>query len=86
MVKTSKKGNREMKRQGRIQEGMPGMMCSMEINEISNVCQIYDDMSGKMLDPGGVEKAREEEMKVKKHEVYVKVPIQQCLEETGQAP
>ena len=53
---------KEMKRQGRIQEGMPGMMCSMEVNEI-NDAQMYDDMSGKLLDPRGVEKAREEEVK-----------------------
>ncbi len=77
---------KEMRRQGRIQRGMPGMMCSMEINEINDV-QVYDDMSGKMLDPREVEQARKEEMKeVRNHKVYVKVPIQQCFEETGQAP
>ena len=32
---------KEMKRQGRIQEGMPGMMCSMEVNELCMmICRV----------------------------------------------
>ena len=39
------------------------------------------------LDSEQVKLARCEEMEeVKKHEVYVKVPIQQCFQETGKAP
>ena len=39
----------------------------------------WDDLSGKELDPKLVKKAMMEEMReVKKHVVYVKVPIEEC--------
>ena len=44
-------------------------------------------MSGKELDPTGVEKAHLEELgELAKHGVYVKAPIAECWEETGKAP
>ena len=47
----------------------------------------WDDISGKELNPELVKKARREEMEeVYKHEIYVKVPISQCLERTGKNP
>ena len=46
--------------------------------------QYWDDLSGKELDARLVKKARLEEMKeVNKHEVYVKVPIEECWANTG---
>jgi len=39
----------------------------------------WDDLSGKLLDPVLVKKAREEEMEeFRKHGVYMKVPIEEC--------
>ena len=47
----------------------------------------WDDVKGGWLDPVLLGKAREEEMQyVKKHAVYEKVPISQCLKETGKNP
>ena len=44
-------------------------------------------MSGKELNPELVREAREEGMQeFRKHEVYVKVPIQQCWDRTGKNP
>ena len=46
--------------------------------------QVYDDISGEPLDMELVKEARKEEMKeFNKHEVYVKVPLQECWDETG---
>ena len=47
----------------------------------------WDDLSGKPLSPELVLKARTEEMgEILKHNVYEKVPISQCWNETGQPP
>ena len=44
-------------------------------------------MSGKQLDADLVKAARTEEMKeVMKHQVYIKVPIDECYRVTGKAP
>ena len=57
------------------------------INDREYYEEIYDDLSGERLDPDGVMQARKEEMsEVRKHGVYVKVPISRCWEETGKAP
>ena len=75
-----------MCQQGRIRQDGSGIEFQHEISEV-NYSQIYDDMSGKKLDGSQVQLARTEEMEeVKKHKVYVKVPIQQCYDETGKAP
>ena len=47
----------------------------------------WDDAKGGWLDPVLVRKAREEEMQyVKKHALHEKVPMSQCLQETGKKP
>ncbi len=46
--------------------------------------RIWDDISGKVLDCDLVAAARiEEREEFRKHRVYVKVPIEECLERTG---
>ena len=65
--------------------------CSRELHntELSTVYkeEFYDDMPGERLDPEGVRKAREEEMKeVYKHDLYKKVKIEECRNETGRDP
>ena len=63
------------------------MTCANEVNEVEEASSIWDEMSGKILNSGMVKSARKEEMiEVKKHSVYVKVPIAQCFEETGNPP
>ena len=48
---------------------------------------MYDDISGEPLDMEQVKEARKEEMKeFNKHEVYIKVPLQECWDETGKEP
>ena len=63
-------------------------MCAIEINEVIDPSvQAWDDMSGKELKAELVKEARAEEMtEFKKHQVYIKVPISQCLAETGAKP
>ena len=47
----------------------------------------WDDVSGRRLNPEKVREARKEEIEeYHKHEVYVKVPIEECRKETGKAP
>jgi hypothetical protein len=52
------------------------------------VCaQVYDELTGKELDPGKVKEAREDEMEfVKGIKVYEEAPIQECLHRTGKKP
>ena len=57
-----------------------------ELNSIREG-KFWDDVKGGWLDPVLIGKAREEEMQyVKKHAVYEKVPISQCLKETEKNP
>jgi len=57
------------------------------VSEESEARQYWDDLSGKRLDPKLVKKARMEEMKeFNKHNVYVKVPIEECWTNTGTDP
>ena len=79
----------KMKADGRIAKGSIGMTCATDKSEINNIEQItiWDNMSGKQLETKLVNSARAEEMEeVRKHSVYKKVPISQCLQETGQEP
>ena len=64
------------------------MTFSMEIDEAkASRMAFVDDMSGKELNPSLVKAARGEEMEeFKKHTVYKKVPLNQCLQETGRQP
>jgi hypothetical protein len=84
MVKRSLK--QTMVEEGRLNTGGAGIEFQHEANEVSHGV-IYDDMSGKALNEDQVKIARAEEMEeVKQHKVYVKVPIEQCLQETGKMP
>ena len=47
-----------MKEQGRIQNGIPGIGASFEVDAVTYLKTVYDDMSGKPLNPEGVEQAR----------------------------
>eukprot|EP00969_Alexandrium_andersonii_P142594 6305196-Alexandrium_andersonii.AAC.1 len=49
--------------------------------------EAWDDFPGKKLDPVLVRKARQEEMEeFRRHQVYEKVPIEECRKRTGEAP
>ena len=49
--------------------------------------QYWDEVSGDKLDEQGVRKAREEEMEeIYKHQVYNKVPTEECWQVTGRDP
>ena len=49
--------------------------------------EFWDDICGKPLDTKMVLRAREDEMgELAKHEVYEKVPTEECWKETGAAP
>merc|ERR1711888_502578 len=49
--------------------------------------QYWGDLSGKPLIPELVEKARLEELgEIAKHDVYEKVPLDECWKTTGQPP
>ena len=79
------KAKRRMQQQGRVNQTESGMIFSMEVDEI-RVAEMafHDDMSGKELNLVLVKAARSEEMEeFKKHTVYAKAPLNQCLEETG---
>ena len=73
---------------GRVNIPEAGMTFSMEVDEVRAAkMEFWDDMSGKRLDARLIKEARDEEMvEVRKHAVYVKVPLSQCRDETGRAP
>ena len=49
--------------------------------------EFYDNLSGEWLDPDLVREARKTEMEeVEKHQVYEKVPLEECYKETGKSP
>ena len=57
------------------------------LSEIKTIHKFMDDRTGKSLDTELVLEARLEELtEVKKHNVYKKVPIAQCMERTGRRP
>ena len=63
------------------------MTCATDEIGLNEQSLIWDDMSGKQLNTKLVKNARAEEMtEVRKHAVYLKVPIKQCFEETGTGP
>ncbi len=72
-------------------EGLGGAVTPVD-EEMENVDwemmgDIWDDISGQRLDPSLVKEARSEELfEFGKHRVYVKVPLEQCLERTGKQP
>ena len=76
-----------MEQQNRIDYMGQGYSFASEVNEVERRKEYWDDMSGKKLKAEKVRQAREEEMiEVRKHNVYKKVPIKQCIQETGRGP
>ena len=66
---------------GTDKEDYKGMVNVIEQQEF------YDNLSGEWLDPGMVREARRVEMEeVEKHNVYEKLPIDECHKETGKPP
>ena len=56
-------------------------------SEDTETREYWDDLSGRELDPKLVKKARMEEIKeINKHNVYEKVPIEECWTNTGKDP
>ena len=67
--------------------GDTGRICEMITTNWRNPKIIWDDISGKELEWALVVTARIEEMEeFRKHGVYVKVPIKECMERTGKKP
>ena len=71
----------------------PGILTIQEEGEVVGIYyvdsygQYFDEMTHKQLPKEGVIKARVEEMvQVYKHKLYTKVPIEECLQETGKKP
>ena len=81
---------RTMRRDGRIDDTFASeCVMSVEDNSANQgyVEELWDNLSGEWLEGDMVREARKEEMEeFKKHEVYIKVPMQECYERTGAAP
>ena len=82
-----------LKRGCRIQLGQVGLVQRDEDNHVATITQQngltehWDDVSGEQFDGDMVDKARKEELEeFKKHQVYEKVPIKECWDNTGKAP
>ena len=74
-----------MKRDGRYESDKELRLGS--VDEVTGSQRIWDDISGQELNLEWVKKARAEELKeFKKHGVYTKVPIEECLRDTGNKP
>ena len=69
------------------EEGQWGTMSSMMLQEVITETKVWDDISGEELDMSLARAARMEEMdEFEKHGVYVKVPMEQCMQRTGKKP
>ena len=82
---------RQMRKDGRLTGGGDlGIVIAVEEKvdgHEQQVQQAWDDVTGKELRAERVREAREEEMEeVRKHRVYIKVPISECLKKTGKMP
>ena len=71
----------------------PGMLVLSVEGQVSEVYYVdsygnyFDELSGRQLDKDEVIRARLEEMRqFEEHKVYTKVPISQCIKETGKKP
>ena len=80
---------------GRLKNGEPLLQLCHDINNVENWTEVenagedeyYDDISGLTLDSAGVTAARKKEIDVfKQHEVYRKVPLDECWKVTGKGP
>ncbi len=75
----------QMERDGRMSAGQIGAVMSEE--ESIQCKTAFDDSTGEELDEKEVRKARQEEVsEIKKHTVYVKVPIEESWNTTNKAP
>ena len=75
----------QMQFDGRLSNTGCGSVFAVEEGETE--CVFYDDVTGEALDYEGVLKARAEEIKeFRKHNVYSKVPLKQCWDNTGKGP
>ena len=62
-------------------------ICSMGLNHEAPIKRFWDNISGAELDPSLVLEARAEEIKeILKYNVYTKVPISQCWNQTNKRP
>ena len=84
--------NKDEKCRGKIEGAILAMMeggNEIDIDQILSMTKdgVKDDVKGGLLDEKMVMQARREEMKyVKKHQVYIKRPRQECYEVTGKSP
>ena len=64
-----------------------GMIAQLNKGEGLSTEKFWDEMPGYELDTGMVRAAREEELiEFRKHQVYTKVPIKECWDQTGKQP
>ena len=76
---------RKLEREGRYW-GDLGMIREIRTGSLIEQ-RVWDDITGRELDWGGVVAARAEEMvEFTKHGVYEKVPIEECIAKTGKKP
>ena len=77
---------KSMQMDGRIGYG-GHITCAVEMDWSTYDQDYWDNISGEWLHPDLVKEVRKEEMiEFKKHNVYTKVPIQECLDRTGSQP
>ena len=76
----------QMKRDGRIMQGGIGAVGAVDEPQWYQE-DFWDDISGKKLNPELIHIARAEELEeFRKHNVYVKVPIEECIKVTNKRP
>ena len=70
----------QMRNDGRLDYYSIGCMCAVDVGLPEYEGEFWDDISGKLLNKEGVIRARQDEMKeFREHQVYVKVPIKECM-------
>ena len=75
----------QMRLDGRIRDSGCGFVFAVEEGE--SELMFYDDITGEPLDFEKVIEARKEEMEeFRKHKVYEKVPMEECIRVTGKQP
>ena len=78
----------QMVEDGRISTSGTGPTISQDVDYVQEESEeFWDNISGERLDPMSVKEARKEDMEeFRKHNVYTKVPIQECFDKTGAQP
>jgi len=75
----------QMEIDGRLNNS--GVGCVFALEQGEKEFMFYDDVTGEPLDFEGVIRARAEEIaEYRKHNVYSKVPISECIAKTGKKP